>query len=380
MEYSLMLARIWHIIIKEFIQLSRDRLLTLFLFTFPAMQLVLMAQATGSGATNLSTAILDQDHSHTSRGLTQTLDNTEELVLCYFPADEGEVAHLLDSGQANLAVVIPPDFERDLFDPNASPQVQIIADGSNSMAGNVGLGTAEGVIKDYLYRLMAEKGTSSASGTVPRLELRPTVRFNQTLDGRKYAIPSQVAFIVYQVTLAVAALTLARERELGTLEQLSVTPLRRFELLTGKAIPSAIIGLIDFTIMLFIIVNAYTIPMRGSWGLLFALTTLFVAVEVSWGMMISSISRTQQQAVLFVFLLAMTDVTLSGYLVPVDRMPLGLKAVSIFSPIRHYMTILRSIMLKGADLSTLWPEALALLVLGAGMAYLSIRNVAQAFE
>jgi ABC-2 type transport system permease protein len=380
MEYSLMLARTWHIIIKEFIQLSRDRLLTLFLFTFPAMQLVLMAQATGSGATNLSMAMLDQDHSHTSRGLAQTLDNTEELVLCYFPANEGEVTHLLDSGQANLAVVIPPDFERDLFDPNASPQVQIIADGSNSMAGNVGLGTAEGVIKDYLYRLMAEQGTSSASGTPPGLDLRPTVRFNQTLDGRKYAIPSQVAFIVYQVTLAVAALTLARERELGTLEQLSVTPLRHFELLTGKAIPSAIIGLIDFTIMLFIIVNAYNIPMRGSWGLLFALTTLFVAVEVSWGMMISSISRTQQQAVLFVFLLAMTDVTLSGYLVPVDRMPLGLKAVSIFSPIRHYMTILRSIMLKGADLSTLWPEALALLVLGAGMAYLSIRNVAEAFE
>jgi ABC-2 type transport system permease protein len=380
MEYSLMLARTWHIIIKEFIQLSRDRLLTLFLFTFPAMQLVLMAQATGSGATNLSTAMLDQDHSHTSRDLAQALDNTEELVLRYFPANEGEVIHLLDSGQANLAVVIPPDFERDLFDPNASPQVQVIADGSNSMAGNVGLGTAEGVIKDYLYRLMAEKGTSSASGTLSGLDLRPTVRFNQTLDGRKYAIPSQVAFIVYQVTLAVAALTLARERELGTLEQLSVTPLRPFELLTGKAIPSAIIGLIDFTIMIFIIANAYNIPMRGSWGLLFALTALFVAVEVSWGMMISSISRTQQQAVLFVFLLAMTDVTLSGYLVPVDRMPLGLKAVSIFSPIRHYMTILRSIMLKGADLSTLWPEALALLVLGAGMAYLSIRNVAQAFE
>jgi ABC-2 type transport system permease protein len=380
MEYSLMLARIWHIIIKEFIQLRRDRLLTLFLFTFPAMQLVLMAQATGSGATNLSTAILDQDHSHTSRDLAQALDNTEELVLGYFPANEGEVTHLLDSGQANLAVVIPPDFERGLLDPNASPQVQIIADGSNSMAGSVALGTAEGVITDYLYQLVAEKGISSPSGTVPRLELRPTVRFNQTLDGRKYAIPSQLAFIIYQVTLAVAALTLARERELGTLEQLGVTPLRHFELLTGKAIPAAIIGIIDFTVMLFIVVNAYDIPMRGSWELLFVLTALFVATEVSWGMTISSISRTQQQAVLFVFLLAMTDVTLSGYLVPVDRMPLGLQAVSIFSPIRHYMTILRSIMLKGADLSTLWPEALALLVLGAGMAYLSIRNVARAFE
>jgi ABC-2 type transport system permease protein len=375
-----MLARIWHIIIKEFIQFSRDRVLTLFLFTFPAMQLVLMAQATSSGATNLPTAILDRDHSHTSRDVAQALDNTEELVLRYFPASEGEVTRLLDSGQANLAVVIPPDFERDLFDSNASPQVQIIADGSNSIAGSVGLGSAEGVIKDYLYRLIAEKGTSSPSGTLPRLDLRPTIRFNQTLDGRKYAIPSQLAFIIYQVTLAVAALTLARERELGTLEQLSVTPLRRFELLTGKAIPSAVIGLFDFAVMLFIVVNVYNIPMRGSWGLLFVLTALFVAVEVSWGMMISSISRTQQQAILFVFLLAMTDVTLSGYLVPVERMPWGLQAIAIFSPIRHYMTILRFIMLKGADLITLWPDALALLVLGVSMAYLGMRNIAHAFE
>ncbi len=375
-----MLARIWHVIIKELIQLSRDRLLTTFLFAFPAMQLVLMAQATGSSATNLSMAILDQDHSRTSRSLAQALDNTEELVLCYFPANEGEVKRLLDSGQANLAIVIPPGFERDLFDLSTSPQMQIVADGSNSIGGSVGLRTAEGAITDYLYQLLAEKGTSFAAGPLSRVELRPTIRFNQSLDGRKYAIPSQVAFIVYQVTLAVAALTLARERELGTLEQLSVTPLRPFELLTGKAIPSAAIGLFDFAVMLFIVVSAYDIPMRGSWILLFLLTVLFVVVEVSWGMMISSISRTQQQAVLFVFLLAMTDVTLSGYLVPVERMPLGLKIVSIFSPIRHYMTILRSIMLKGADISILWPDALALLVLGTGIAYLSIRNVAQAFE
>lgn len=371
-----MLARIWHVIIKEFIQFRRDRLLTTFLFTFPVMQLVLMAQATGSDATNLRTAILDRDHSRTSRGLAQALDNTEELIVYYFPTSEGEVTHLLDSGQANLAVVIPPGFERDLLDPNLCPQVQIIADASNSMAGSVGLRTAEGAITSYLYHLLAGKRASTA----PRLELRPMIRFNQSLDGRNYAIPSQLAFIVYQVALAVAALSLARERELGTLEQLSVTPLRRFELLTGKAIPSAIIGLIDFTIMLFVVVGPYHIPMRGSWGLLFLLTTFFVAAEVSWGMMISSISRTQQQAVLFVFLLAMTDVTLSGYLVPVDRLPVGLKIISVFSPIRHYMIILRSIMLKGADLMALWPQALALLALGVGMACWSMRNVARAFE
>jgi ABC-2 type transport system permease protein len=150
--------------------------------------------------------------------------------------------------------------------------------------------------------------------------------------------------------------------------------------LTGKALPSAMIGLVDFGVMAFIVVSVYHVPMKGSWELLLLLSALFIAAEVSWGMMISAISRTQQHAVLFVFLQAVTEIVLSGYLVPVERLPIGLRGVSIFSPIRHYMIILRSIMLKGADLTTLWPEALALAALGVGMAFLSMRNVARAFE
>jgi ABC-2 type transport system permease protein len=205
-------------------------------------------------------------------------------------------------------------------------------------------------------------------------------RFNPALDHRFYAIPAQLAFIVYQVTLAIASLVLARERELGTLEQLIVTPLRRFELLVGKAVCPAVIGLIDFTLMLAIVVGVYHIPMRGSWELLFLLTALFVAAEVSWGMMLSSISRTQQQAIMFVFMIAMVDIALSGYLVPVDTMPFGMQMISTVSPIRYYITILRAIMLKGADLTTLWPETLVLAALTVGIAIISLRNVARDFE
>ena len=375
-----MLARIWHIIIKEFIQFSRDRLLTLFLFTFPVMQLVLVAQATSSDIVNLPTAILDQDNSRTSRGLTTALGNTDGLVLVYFPTSEGEIERLIDSGQVTVAVVIPPGFERDLLTPGASPPVQVIADGSNSMAGGTGLRTAEGAINSFLYRLLADHGTGYPVSALDRPELRAIFRFNPSLDHRHYAIPAQLAFIVYQVTLAVASLGLARERELGTLEQLIVTPLRRFELLTGKAISPAVIGVIDFALMLFIVVDVYHIPMRGSWGLLFLLTILFIAAEVSWGLMISSISRTQQQSIMFVFMLAMVDVALSGYLVPVENMPLGLRLISIFSPIRYYIVILRAVMLKSADLTTLWPEALVLTALSIGVGYLSLRNVARDFE
>ena len=389
MRHASVLTRIWHMVIKEFIQFGRDRLLTLFLFTFPVMQLVLVAQATATGVTSLPTAVLDQDSSRVSRGLAQAMDRTEELSVDYFPKNVAEVARLLDGGQAGLAIIIPPNFERDMLDgttpvltgqvlPNhsgsQSAQLQVIADASNSITANVALRTAEGAITSTLTRLLG------AAGRLGPVDLRVTTRFNRSLDSRYYAIPAQLAFIVYQVTLAVAALGLARERELGTLEQLSVTPLRRFELLTGKAMPAAIIGLIDFGAMFVIVVEVYSVPMEGSWGLLFLLSALFIIAEVCWGLTISAISRTQQQAVLFIFMLAIAEVMLSGYLVPVARLPLVLKAISLFSPMRHYLVILRSIMLKGANLTTLWPQAVGLLALGSAMAYLSRRNVARAFE
>ncbi len=383
-----MLSRIWQIVVKEFIQFIRDRILTLFLFLFPVTQLILVAQATGSGVIDLPTAILDQDGSRTSRSLAQALDNTEELALYAFPESIEATKRLLDEGQAGLAVVIPPNFERDLLSggrlanaprrkgnpDSGQAQLQIIADGANSIAADTALRTAEGAIRSRLAGLLATAGRPGP------LDLRISVRFNQSLDTRDYAIPAQLAFIVYQVTLAVASLSLARERELGTLEQLAVAPLRRFELLTGKALPPAVIGFIDFIIMFLVIVGVYEVPMKGSWALLFLLSALFIAAEVSGGLMISALSRTQQQAVLTLFMVAIAEIMLSGYLVPVERLPIGLKVISLFSPIRHYMVILRSIMLKGADLLTLWPETLALLVLGAALAILSARNVARVFE
>jgi ABC-2 type transport system permease protein len=374
-----MLGRIWQIIVKEFIQFVRDRMLGLFLFTFPVMQLVLVAQATSSDVVNLSMAVLDEDKSATSRGLIQALHNTDGLTVDYFPAGEDEVKWLIDTGQAAAAVIIPPGFESDLHG-GARPKLQIVADGSNTIAANTALQTTEGAIDSYLYRWLADNDLGAAADMSPRLDLRSVFRFNPALDHRFYAIPAQLAFIVYQVTLAIAALVLARERELGTLEQLIVTPLRRFELLIGKAVCPAVIGLIDFTLMLAIVVGIYHIPMRGSWELLFLLTTLFVAAEVSWGMMLSSISRTQQQAIMFVFMIAMVDIALSGYLVPVDTMPFGLQMISAVSPIRYYITILRAIMLKGADLTTLWPETLVLAALTVGIATISLRNVARDFE
>ena len=205
------------------------------------------------------------------------------------------------------------------------------------------------------------------AGDLPLLNVRTQVRFNPTLNVSFFVISAQLGFIIYQVALIVAALGITRERELGTLEQLLVTPLQRVELIIGKAIPAVDRGQRQF---LHHVADrdsrVSNLPMRGSFPLLFCLSVLFIIAEVGWGLMISAFSHTQQQAVLFVFVLAMTDVAFSGYTVPVERLPQVMQWLAQLFPFQHYLQILRGVMLRGADLSTLWPQALALVVLAIG--------------
>lgn len=375
-----MFTRTWQVIVKELFHFRRDRALTAFLFLFPVLQLVLVAQTAGSAVGDLSLAVWDQDHSPASRAVAQALDNTRELTLTYQPTSSDAIARLLDRGLAAAAVVIPPNFGADLVAPAAEPaQIQVIIDGANVSSGSAALSAAEGAITAALLRWLAGATDAAVAAGGP-VALETLVRFNPELNGKFVAIPGLFAFVVYQVAMVVASVTIVRERELGTLEQLAVTPTRRIEILTGKAIPAIFVGLVNFLVLYGVVVGVFHVPMRGSWALLFLLSALFVAAEVGVGLMVSAVSRSQQQAVLLVFPLAMIDLSLSGYLVPVESMPQGLQMLSLFSPLRHYMKILKDIMLKGADLSTLWPSALALAGLALVVGLLALRNVARNFE
>jgi ABC-2 type transport system permease protein len=212
------------------------------------------------------------------------------------------------------------------------------------------------------------------------IDVRTDVRFNPTMDFRDFSIPAQLGFITYQTTLAVAALGLARERELGTLEQLLVTPLRRLELTLGKGMPAVAVGSINFAGLWVIALAVFKVPMNGSIPLLAALTLLFIITVVSWGLVLSALSRTQQQAILFVFILAMMEITFSGFLVPVKNMPPLLQVISRFAPLQHYLIIIRSVMLKGAGLAELWPQVAALCALSIIMAAIALRIVARRLE
>ncbi len=371
-----MLGRIWTLTVKELIQLVRDRFMTGFLLLFPVAQLVLLALATGQGVRNLPLAVLDLDRTAESRAVTQALDNTPELVWRYQPAGQAELTELIERGQAVVAVVIPAGFSAALGGGRTVPPLQVIVDGSSTAVGGTAQSAVEGTVNDYVRRLAAQRGVTAAAG----VQLRTAVLYNPDLNSRLFTIPAQIGFIIYQVTLAVASLAFARERELGTLEQLLVTPLRRFDLISGKALVAWLVGGLDFLLMYGVAVRGFAIPMRGSFALLLGCSLFFIAVEISYGVIISALSHTQQQAILYVFLLAMLDVALSGYLVPVKNMPALFRVAAAVSPLQHYLVIVRAIMLKGAGITVIWPQIAALAAIGSGIGLLALGAATRRLE
>lgn len=371
-----MTARIGNLVWKELLQLARDWLLTAFLFILPLLQLVLLARATGRGIKEEPVIILDRDHSAIVRELALRLDNREELAIREWVDSDHILTDRLDRGLARVGIIFPPGFAESLADPTRTATVQVVVDGSSDTAASIALGAVQTVFADYTRERLREAGIRGD----PAVDLRIVTYYNPTYDVRKFTVPAQVGFIVYQITLVIASLGLARERELGTLEALIVAPFRRIEILLGKAIPAFLIGLLNFLFLLAVALWVFQVPLRGSFWLLLVLTIPFLLAEIGWGVIISSVSRTQQQAILFVFMLALTDLTFSGYLVPVKNLPAVLQWVARMVPMYHYLTIIRAILLKGATLGDLWPHALALFLLAFAILIIAVRRVSRRLE
>jgi len=356
-----MIIRIGNLIVKDLIQFRRDRMLSVFVLLAPALKLILMAQNVERGATEQPVAILDQDHGRLSHQLVVDLDNTEELKVVHHVQSMEQVRSLMDQGDARLAGVIPAGFSQELTGFHSAlrkvrsvtpTRVGVIADGTNTLAASRTLDAAT----DAVGRLIADLATNSGLVSAEAVGFRTDIRFNPTMDLRGFSIPAQLGFITYQVTLALASLGLARERELGTLEQLMVTPFRHPKLASGKGIPTVALGSPNFAIMWAISVLVFQVPMNGSVLLLAALTLLFVATVVSWDMVISAISRTQQQAILFVFILAMIEIAFSGFMLPVKNMPSLLQSFSRFAPLQHNWASSAALCSKGPGCRSCGPK------------------------
>jgi ABC-2 type transport system permease protein len=351
-----MLHRIWSVVVKEFLQLSRDKVLMGFVILAPLLELGLMANMTGDGVGNLPLAVVDRDTSRASRELVAKLDQSEELLLTTYAENVGQAREAMQRGDVAAIVVVPPGYGEYLTDPRQSAEVQVIVDDSNYVVATVAESSIKNVASEIAQDLVTQ--TTTISGGPVKMSF--VARFNAALDSRPRSITAMLGMIVYQVTLIIAAQSFTRERERGTLEQLRITPLGRVELILGKAIPTLVIGLINGAMMIGLIAVWFDVPIRGSLPLLLLLSVPFILAQIGWGTLISLVSHNQQQAVLFVFAMAMLEVACSGFIVPTSDMPKVMQVVSQVSSVQHYLVILRGVMLRGAGLGSVWMPALAL--------------------
>lgn len=373
------LRRIFSLSVKEFIHLRNDWWLPAFMLLGGAMELILVGWATSRPITNLPLMVLDHDRSAQSRQFIRDLENTGTFMLEDLVSDMQTIEDAMDRGDINAAVIVPPDFSENLLDDYDQPTISAILNGAESLPARTAQRAIEGVAQAWGDRLILRRigmDQEALEGFFPSLR----VWFNEALNEALYTTPAELGLMLEFTVLLFAALSISRERELGTLEQLLVMPFSSWEIILGKAVPVIIIGMADFALMLGMVNLFFGVPVRGSILLLVPLAFGYLLVELSKGLVISVIARTQHQAFLLVMLVGMTDFMFTGYAAPVESMPQILQTLANIIPAHHWLTILRGILLKSSGMQVLWPNVAALVVLGVVIGGFSIRYVRRALQ
>ena len=374
-----MLRRIWSLSLKEFIHLKNDWWLPVFMVLGGALELLLVGWATSRPISNLPMVILDHDRSPASREIITALKNTDTFVVEQFVDEYDQIQTQMDRGQISVAIVFPPDFQEQLTAYNGQAQLSVILNGAESVPAMAALRAIEGVTQSYSEGIILDRlkiNPADQAGFSPSLR----VWFNESLSEAYYTTPAELGMMLEFTVLLFAALSFSRERELGTLEQLLVMPFTAFEIIIGKAIPVVLIGFGDFVLMLGMVHFAFGVPVNGSLLLLLILAFGYLLVELSKGLVLSVISKTQHQAFLLVMVVGMTDFMFTGYAAPVESMPALVQWFANFIPAHHWLTILRGILLKGAGLDVLWPQIAALAAIGLVIGVFSLRYVRKALD
>jgi ABC-2 type transport system permease protein len=370
------MRRTGFLIWKELIELRRDPRLFSIVIIAPILQLFVLAYAATTDIRNVPVVVADMDRSAASRELIERFQSSPSFALVAVTTGTNDVDRYLEHGDAWLAITIPAGYE-EAIGSRRSGSVQIIADGSDANSAGVSLGYATNLIAGYGQELSARRMPQPSAAAVPAragsLEPRVRVWFNPRLQSRDFMVPGIVALLLLVITTNLSAMGIVREREVGTLEQLNVTPLRRSELIIGKLVPYGLIGLIDVVLVLSVAVFWFQVPLRGSVVLLFGMTMVYLLSTLGLGLFVSTISSTQQQAMMTsVFFFLMPMVLLSGFVFPIENMPAVIQLITYLLPLRYFLVILRAIFMKGVGLESWWPQALALLGWGVVILMLAI--------
>lgn len=343
------------------------------------LELFLIGWATARPITNLPLAVLDHDRSPASREVITALENTGTFALAYWVSDMDDLSHLMDRDKINAAVVIPAGYSDQISSPAGTSELLVLLNGSESVSSHEALRAIEGAIRN-LSSTLALRRLNVSEEALSSYDFSVRIKFNEQLSEAFYTTPAELALMLEFTVLLFAGLAFSRERELGTLEQLLVMPFRSVDIMIGKSLPVIVIGFVDFVLMLLMVHYAFGVPIRGSLSLLLFLAFIYLLVELGKGMAISVLSRSQHQAFLLVMLIGMVDFMFTGYAIPVEAMPPVLQWISNFIPAKHWLAIVRGILLKGSGFSVLWPHFLALLVLGLVIGTVSTRIVRRALN
>jgi ABC-2 type transport system permease protein len=368
------------IIIKEFQQLRRDRRMVPMVLVAPLVQLIALGFAANRDVHDVPLLLVDQDRTAESCDLVDRFTASGHFVLVGTEPAAAGIERWLEAGRADVALVIGAGFGDDVA-AGRTPRVQAIADGSDAASATVGLGYAAAIVAARGAELARERLTTLAREAAARgrpllaaprppgrVTVEPRVWYNPDLKSRWFYIPAVLAMVLMVMTMILSSMAVVREKEIGTIEQISVTPIKPWQFIAGKLLPFYAIGFIDTLLVCGVMTLGFGVPMRGSFPLLVLLTMVFLLTTLGLGLMVSAFARTQQQAMMSAsFMLMVPMIYLSGLMFPIENMPRAIQLVTYAVPLRYYAVILRGIILQGAGLADLWRESLILLLFGVGV-------------
>ncbi len=357
--------RIKRMLVKEFIHIFRDPKMKGVIFLMPIIQAMVFGYAVTTDVRNVATAVIDLDNSTASRELVARFEHSGYFNVLAHLQNESQVREVLDRGTVRAVLRLDKGFEKELR-AGRSAQLQVLLDGTDS--------NTAGIVLDYSARIAGEfsqailiKRISQLKGAFHRpagVNIQARAWFNENLESRNFYVPGVIAILVMLITLMLTSMAVVREKEVGTMEQIMVTPITPTEFILGKSLPFALIGFVDVIVITLIGVFWFGVPIRGDLMLLFFATGLYLMTTLGVGLLISTVSETQQQAMMSTFFFYFPAVLLSGFMFPIANMPEPIQWLTVLNPLRYFLVIIRGIFLKGVGSSVLWPQMLALALMG----------------
>jgi ABC-2 type transport system permease protein len=373
-----MILRTRSLVRKEFLHILRDRRTLFVMFMMPIIQLVLLGYAATTDIEHLSTAVADGDRSAASRELIDAYRASNYFDIIRYVDSEHELEYLVDSGQVKAGLVIPAGYSEAVANGEQA-QIAFVIDGSDpSVAGTV-FAASQSVGQAQSMRIM-ERMLGVDPEDLPGVQVRPRVWYNPEMKSANFMIPGLMGMVLYFLTALFTSMSIVREREQGTIEQLIVTPIKPLELIIGKIVPYAFIAFISVLEVLAIGVFWFGVPIKGSLGLLLALSALFLLTSLGIGIFISSLANTQQEAMLLTFLTMFPSIFLAGFFFPIEAMPEWLQIITYIVPLRYMLVILRGIIVKGVGLQILRQQVLALVIFGVAIMFLAATRFRKKLE